>query len=168
MDNCEKILLLNSDMSPLSITTIVRGFNLVFKGRAEIIEHDTFKPIYTGIGEFKRPKVIKLIEYVTTPYRTIHLSRNNVFKRDNFMCIYCGLKKELTIDHVMPKSKGGQNSWENLVTCCHKCNKKKGQKTLDEINFTMLKKPFKPTQSYFLTKMTSGFNKEWEKYFKKK
>ena len=99
MENIEKVLLLNSDMSPLSITSIFRGFNLVFKGRAEIIEHDLNKPIYTSIGEFKRPKVIKMMEYVSVPYRSIRLSRNNIFKRDNFMCVYCGMKKDLTIDH---------------------------------------------------------------------
>lgn len=168
MENIEKVLLLNSDMSPLSITSIFRGFNLVFKGRAEIIEHDLNKPIYTSIGEFKRPKVIKMMEYVSVPYRSIRLSRNNIFKRDNFMCVYCGMKKDLTIDHIIPKSRGGENNWENLVTCCSKCNKKKGQKTLEEINFTMLKKPFKPSQTYYMVKMVSDFTKEWEKYFKKK
>ena len=168
MENNGKVLLLNSDMSPLSITTIYRGFNLVFKGRAEVVEHDISKPIYTGVGEFKRPKVIKLVEYVSIPYRSIHLSRINVFKRDGFKCLYCGVKKDLTIDHVIPKSRGGLNTWENLVTCCHKCNKKKGQKTPEEANFVMSSKPFKPTHSYYMIKMTSGFNDDWEKYFKKK
>jgi len=167
MDNSKKVLLLNSDMSPLSITTAVRGFNLVFKGKAEIVESDV-NPIFTGLGEFKRPKVIKLIDYVSIPYRSIHLSRINVFKRDGFKCVYCGVKKDLTIDHVIPKSRGGQNTWENMVTCCHKCNKKKGQKMLEEINFKMSIKPFKPSHSYYMIKMTSGFNDEWEKYFKRK
>lgn len=162
------VLLLNNDFSPLSITTEVRGFNLVFKGRAEIIEWDVDNPIITSIGEFKRPIVIRLTEYIKIPFRTIHLSRNNILKRDLFKCIYCGSKNELTIDHVIPKSRGGNNSWENLVTCCYRCNKYKGQKTPEEVNFVMEHKPVKPNYNYYLTKMCPGFKEEWQKYFRKK
>jgi 5-methylcytosine-specific restriction endonuclease McrA len=85
-------------------------------------------------------------------------------KRDNYSCVYCGSKKDLTIDHVIPKSKGGQNTWNNLVTCCSPCNLKKGDKSLNDINMRMIKKPTEPT--IFSDSMGQYLQKVWTDYQK--
>jgi hypothetical protein len=160
-----KVLLLNSDFSPISVTTMRRSFSLVYKGRAEIIE-EYENPIVLGDSIFMRPKVVRLLDYRHIPFRTIFLSRVNIFRRDDHKCLYCDSKKNLTLDHVIPKSRGGDNGWENLATCCVNCNKNKNDKTPEEVGFKLRHKPFKPSQNYFLTKMVSGFEESWLKYFK--
>ncbi len=101
MRNDEKykfsILILNADMTPLSITTIRKGFKLVWKGRAEILETDE-RPIHTENFDYERPNVIRLLEYVNVPYRRIKVSKINIFKRDKFKCVYCGSLKDLTLE----------------------------------------------------------------------
>ena len=77
--------------------------------------------------------------------KNLKINRNRVFKRDNYECVYCGSKKSLTIDHVIPKSKGGDNSWNNLVTCCSPCNRIKGDKTPEQAGMKMIKRPYEPT-----------------------
>lgn len=159
-----KILVLNADMQPLNITTLQRGFNLVFTGKAEIIEYDISKPIITSIGTFVRPIIIKLIRYVYLPFKKVPLTRNNIYRRDGYSCMYCNDDKNLTLDHVYPKSKGGSNDWENLVTCCKKCNSKKQDKTLDQSGMKLRFKPYKPSFQQFATMVRDGFRKEWNNY----
>ena len=98
------------------------------------------------------------------PYKNIELSRNNVFKRDGFECQYCGSVRDLTLDHVLPRSRGGRSSWKNLVTACKPCNAKKGDFTPEEAGFDLHTKPFKPSYIMFL-KDFSGFDfVEWVPY----
>jgi 5-methylcytosine-specific restriction endonuclease McrA len=139
----DKVLVLNSDYTPLNVTTIRRGFILVVKGKAEILREDTQK-IVTSVGEFVRPLIIRLLNYVRYVSAPLKLSRKRLYKRDDNQCVYCGSKKTLTIDHVMPKSRGGKNSWMNLVTCCTPCNIKKGNRTPEEANMKMYHKPYQP------------------------
>ena len=155
-----QVLVLNMDYTPLSVTDLFRGFKLVFKGKAEIVEHHENNPIITGDTTFKRPSVIRLLKYVVLPYKKLKPSRENIFKRDSFECLYCGSKKDLTIDHVKPKSRGGDNSWENLATCCSKCNGKKGDRTPEEANMGMKYKPFKPGYTYFIRKIVTN-QEDW-------
>jgi 5-methylcytosine-specific restriction endonuclease McrA len=123
------ILVLNADFVPLSVTSFKKGFKLTYKGKAEIVETVKDDVIHTATSSMLRPSVIRLLRYVVYPYRKITLTRQNVFKRDGNACVYCGSKKDLTLDHVIPKSRGGRDSWENLVTCCQKCNAKKADRT---------------------------------------
>ena len=139
----DKVLVLNSDYTPLNVTTIRRGFILVVKGKAEILREDTQK-IVTSVGEFVRPLIIRLLNYVRYVSAPLKLSRKRLYKRDDNQCVYCGSRKTLTIDHVMPKSRGGKNSWMNLVTCCTPCNIKKGNRTPEEANMKMNNKPYQP------------------------
>ena len=139
-----KVLVLNSDYTPLNVTSLNRGFTLVYKGKAEVLKKSD-KPLMTSVGDFVRPLIIRLLKYVRNSIKPIKLNRKRIYKRDNFECIYCGSRKNLTIDHVIPRSKGGINSWDNLVTCCAGCNLKKGDKSLEEIGFKMKHKPFVPT-----------------------
>lgn len=162
-----KVLVLNMDYSPINITTLQKGFKLVFKGKAEIISHEIENPIITEKKEYIRPTVIRLLKYITVPFRKVHLNRQNVFRRDDHKCVYCGSRERLTLDHVKPKSKGGENTWNNLVTCCGDCNVKKGDKDvnsfLNEFGFTMHHKPFKPTYLYFVEKINK-VNCDWKQY----
>lgn len=138
------VLVLNFDYTPLNVTSFQRGFILVSKGKAEVVKSDD-TPIVAGFKTYVRPLIIRLLNYIRYQTRGLRPNRNRIYRRDGHECVYCGSKKELTIDHVLPKSKGGQNNWENLVTSCFKCNLKKADRTPEEARMTMRKKPFAPT-----------------------
>lgn len=162
-----KVLVLNMDYSPINITTLQRGFKLVFKGKAEIVTHEECCPIVTNKRVFRRPTVIRLLRYITIPFRKVNLNRQNIFKRDDHKCVYCGSKENLTIDHVTPKSKGGRNTWENMVTSCGSCNVKKGDSHVDvflkQNGLTMSHQPFRPTYLYFVEKINK-VNNDWKQF----
>lgn len=159
----ESILVLNADYTPINITDLKRAFNLIYKGKAEIIKHNIISPIVTELRNFKRPTIIRLLRYITIPFRKVKLNRNNIFRRDKFKCVYCGEqnKTKLTIDHVIPKSKGGSNSWQNLVTCCKSCNIKKDNKTLEEVDMELKSIPYKPTYIQFVKNITISYKDDW-------
>lgn len=158
-----EVLVLNNDYSPISVTDMVRGFKLVFKGKAEVIEHDEENPIVTENSTYKRPSVIRLLKYIVLPFKKLKPTRGNVFKRDNYECLYCGSKKNITWDHVFPKCRGGQNTWENLATCCLDCNNFKGGRTPEEANMKLKYKPYKPKYSSFLKNIGSS-KEDWKVY----
>jgi len=159
-----KVLVLNMDYSPINVTSLQRGFKLVYMGKAEIISYDE-TPIITAYKEYVKPTVIRLLKYVLVPFRKVQLNRQNIFKRDDNKCVYCGSRNRLTIDHVIPRAKGGTNTWKNLVTCCGSCNVRKGDKDLDvflsEYGLTMSHKPFKPSFLYFVENMYN-INSDWK------
>ena len=140
----DKVLVLNSDYTPLNVTSIRRGFILVITGKAEVLRQDADN-IGTSIGEFVRPLIIRLLSYVRFQSKAVKLNRKRIFKRDNNECVYCGSKRNLTIDHIMPRSRGGKNTWSNLVTCCSNCNLKKGNRTPEEASMRMNYKAYEPT-----------------------
>ncbi len=162
-----RVLVLNMDYNPINVTSLQRGFKLVFKGKAEILTHEANKPITTERKKYKRPTVIRLLRYISVPFRKVKLNRQNVFKRDDHKCIYCNSKDNLTLDHLIPKCKGGKNSWLNLVTSCNTCNVKKDNKDVDsflsENNLKMRHQPFKPTYLYFVEKIKE-VNPDWKKF----
>jgi hypothetical protein len=164
----EKILVLNQNSHPIQITTLKKAFKLVYKGKAEIVRYDKKFPIVTETQVFKRPTIIKLIEYVTIPFRKVKLSRQNIFKRDNHQCLYCDSRKNLTIDHVKPKSRGGGDTWKNLATCCLECNLKKGNRTPEECGMVLRHNPYSPTFLQYVYNIYSDKNDTgWMTYFKK-
>jgi 5-methylcytosine-specific restriction endonuclease McrA len=159
-----EILVLNSTYQPINTTTLARGFKLVFKGKAEILEHISNSPIITDKKSFQRPTVIRLLKYVSVPYRKIQLNRQNILARDGYKCAYCGSENRiLTLDHIMPKSRGGRNTWENLITSCGNCNVKKNNRTPEEANMTLLFQPFKPSYIYFVQKL-EDIHFSWKGY----
>lgn len=123
-------------------------------GKAEIVE--TYDRIIRGVSiSFQHPKVIKLVKYVKIKQRLqqAKYSRKNILARDKMICQYCAIKcttKTATLDHIVPKSRGGENSWTNIVTCCKKCNNKKDNKTPAEARMKLLSVPTKPHQSKIL------------------
>ena len=158
-------LVLNADDTPLNVTPVLRAFNLVYKGKAVIVTHDVDNPIVSEKKSFERPTIIRLTKWLYIPRRKIMpLTRQNIFKRDGYNCAYCGSNKNLTIDHIIPKSKGGKNTWENLVTCCAKCNCKKDNMTLREAKMVLRIKPTIPTYLSFIT-TTNIAHIHWITYF---
>lgn len=157
-----KVLVLNSDYTPLNVTNLKRGFKLVVKGKAEVVKNFG-KDIKTGMGTIKRPSVIRLLRYIYTPFRKVELNRQNIYKRDGYKCVYCGGNTKLTLDHVLPKSRGGKNTWSNLVTCCAKCNVSKSDNTPEEANMEMSQKPFRPNFFGFISSF-NNLNETWVPY----
>jgi 5-methylcytosine-specific restriction endonuclease McrA len=159
-----KVLVLNASYEPLNITSWRRAVVLLLKEKAEQVEHNG-KAVYSG---FPLPTVIRLRHYVRVPYKDIPLTRRNILHRDGHACQYCGARGEdLTLDHVLPRSRGGKDTWENMVTACVRCNVKKGNRTPNEATMLLNRSPRKPYSSlYFeLTKhLRGGGNQEWRKY----
>jgi len=153
------VLVLNYDYTPLNITSTRRGYVLVDKGKAEIIKSDE-NPIVAGYQTYVRPLIIRLLSYIKFNQRNLKANRTRIYKRDNHECAYCGSKKQLTLDHIIPKSRGGGNDWNNLVTCCFKCNLKKGNKTPEEAKMVLKVKPYAPT----LINENGLLNKIWNDY----
>lgn len=156
------ILILNSDYLPINVTNFKKAYKLVYKGKAEVIlEGD--ETISTMKLSFKRPSIIRMVYQVNVPFKKVILTKENIFKRDNFTCAYCGRFRDLTVDHILPKSKGGKDTWDNLISACLKCNYKKGDRTPEQAGMELLFKPYKPNPLRFLcdnNKMREG----WDAY----
>ncbi len=158
------VLVLNQDYSPLSICSTYRAFILVFLNKADLIHEYEDEPFLSITDAFARPSVIKVRKYVSVPYRSVTLNRLNVFKRDNFECAYCGSLKDLTLDHIIPRSKGGKTTWKNVITACQICNIKKGDKDLEFSGMALKIQPFKPSPFLYLADKNGRVREEWKNY----
>lgn len=164
-----KVLVLNHSYQPLHFCTLRRAVVMLIKGKAEEIEYDG--RVMRSASFFLRvPTVIRLMTYIHQPYRQagVRFSKKNVFKRDKYTCQYCGSTEgEMTIDHVIPKSRGGATCWENVVVACQRCNLKKGDRTLQECGLKLLRRPKEP---HFLLYYKSAYPapssvlESWNKY----
>ncbi|MEN2983835.1 MAG: HNH endonuclease [Dictyoglomaceae bacterium] len=167
-DLSSKVLVLNSNYEPLDVCGVKRAISLLVQKKAEVVEENS-GIIASPSVFFVIPSVIRLLYYVKRPRLELKLSRRGVFIRDNFTCQYCGKRDgEMTIDHVVPKRLGGKSVWENLVCACKECNKKKGDKTLEEAKMKLIREPKPPKYiPYFhLTRyLEREENIEWRKYF---
>lgn len=159
-----KVLVLNASYEPLNITSWRRAIVLLIKEKAEQIEHNGLF-VYP---DMPLPTVIRLRHYVRVPYKDIPLTRRNILHRDGHACQYCGYSgDELTLDHVVPRSRGGGDAWDNIVTACVRCNVRKGNRTPREADMPLAHKPSKPHSSlYFEVRkhIRSGRHAEWQKY----
>lgn len=158
------VLVLNQDYQPLSICSVQRSVKLLFLEKAELLHDDPDKVIRTVNDEFSYPSVIRLRRYIRLPYAKIVLSRRNIMKRDRYTCQYCGIKSDLTLDHVIPRSRGGEDSWENLVTACNHCNVKKGNRTPDEADMPLNVEPYRPVHITFFQNLLGGVQEDWKPY----
>ena len=148
----EQCVILNGDYSFLSIVDWRKALNLWIKGKTEILKYSD-KEIRNGEGVIvtKLPIVMKLIKIVRMIYRNkVPFSKRNVMIRDGFKCGYCGTPSDLTIDHIIPTSKGGKTTFENCITACHPCNHKKRDKSPSEAGMFIKKKAYAPTISEFI------------------
>lgn len=163
-----RVLILNFDFSPIGVCTIHRAFLLVFLDKAEQLAPVEGIRLRSISCSFDAPAVIRLNRYVNIPYRGVVLSRQNIFRRDSFTCQYCGTRKDLTIDHVIPRSKKGKSTWTNMVTACKRCNSRKSNYPPENVGLKLRKAPVKPTYVSFLRDHSGFAQEEWKPFLKEK
>lgn len=159
------VLVLNQNYEPLNVCNEKRAIVLINRGKAEVLEHGPGQ-IRTPSQNFPRPSVIRLMYLIRRPRPKARLTRREVFLRDNFTCQYCGVRgKDLTIDHVIPRHRGGKHTWDNLVSACRACNHRKGGKTLEEAKMALRRPPAPPRVSpyYVLNQYLQSYT-EWRKF----
>src|SRR5690242_6025228 len=122
-----RVLVLNATYEPVNVCTVRRAVVLLLKEKAEVIEHAMWA-LHSEITSLARPMIIRLVTFVKVPRDTHRrkITRRAVFARDGWQCQYCGSRANLTVDHVIPRSKGGTSTWENIVASCAPCNRRKG------------------------------------------
>jgi 5-methylcytosine-specific restriction endonuclease McrA len=161
------VLVLNQNYEPLNVCNLPRAFRLVFGDKAEVIEYD-HQVIHTPRAEYHAPSVIRLQYQVRRPRPRVKLSRREIFARDRHTCQYCGRQgHDLTLDHIIPRHRGGGHTWENLVTACKACNHRKGGKTLEEARFRLNRPPYEPRSdvySMFTPYLADPDNEAWRTY----
>jgi len=161
----ESVLVLNQNYEPLNVCNTRRALVLLDGGKAEVLEHGP-GGIPTPSRLYPRPSVIRLVYLVKRPRPKVKLSRREIFQRDHYTCQYCGVRtKDLTIDHVIPRHRGGKHTWENLVSACRNCNHRKGGKTLEEARMRLHRLPFEPKSNgyYILYEHIQKYD-EWSKF----
>lgn len=162
------VLVLNQDYSPLTVCSVERAFMLLFLDKAELINEVKDKKLRSVSKVFSFPSVIKVNRYIHIPYKGVVMSRHNIFKRDGNKCQYCGTSKDLTLDHLIPRSKGGKSTWTNLVTACKRCNSKKGDLPLEKVGMKLTKAPEKPNYLAFLKMNNMPHREDWMPYLSPK
>jgi 5-methylcytosine-specific restriction endonuclease McrA len=159
------VLVLNQNYEAMSICNVQRAIILLYLGKAEIVASKNSQAICSVTQQIPFPTIVRLLIYIRVPYKKIVLSRKNILRRDAYKCQYCKRGDvPLTIDHIVPKSKGGDDSWENLVAACVKCNNKKGDRSPDEAKMKLLKKPTKPSHITFMKHFVGRIDEEWKPY----
>jgi 5-methylcytosine-specific restriction endonuclease McrA len=176
-----KVLILNRSYLPVHVTSVRRAFSLLYQGVAHAVDEqyrtfdfESWRDLSAElhhervrvVGGFIRvPRVLLLIAYERVPKRHVRFSRFNIFARDANTCQYCGgrfRRSELNLDHVIPRSRGGQSLWENIVCSCHDCNRRKGGRTPEEARMTLIRRPLRPQWTPFSADVFSfrGY-REW-------
>jgi 5-methylcytosine-specific restriction endonuclease McrA len=184
----EPVLILNRSWFPLHITDVRRTIILAYKGAAEIVCPRTYRTfdfhrwrlesaspngyrcLHTPHFSFRMPEVAVLTEFNKTVKRKIRFNRNNIFIRDRNTCQYCGRtlpRRDLTMDHILPLSKGGGNSWENVVLACQSCNKRKANRTPEEANMRLLRPAGRPGASVSPLPRMPRMRPAWEPFMGK-
>lgn len=162
------VLVLNASYEPINICAVRRAIVLVLKGLAHPEEMSS-QTLHAARRQFPVPSVIRLLEYRRIPHQNRALSRKNILMRDRHACQYCGRTGQsatLTLDHVIPRSRGGETAWENLVACCHECNNRKGSRTPEEANMRLARvpRPFSLHTSRHLIRLLGRSEDQWRKY----
>ena len=142
----EKTLLLNTTYEPLQVISWQKAITLLTLGKVEVVE-EYDREVHSVSFSIKLPAVVRLLRFVKWREKPVTLSRRNIYTRDDGTCQYCGAaltQQEITYDHVVPKSQGGQTTWENVVACCVRCNGKKGGRTPKQAGMKLLKTPQRP------------------------
>ncbi len=151
----EQTLVLNATYEPLRIISWQKAMTLLFQGKVEVIA--VYDREIRGVTvRVKLPSVLRLLRHVRMkrPFADVPFSRANVYARDDHTCQYCGHRlppSQLTFDHVIPVARGGHKGWDNIVTCCIPCNRRKGDSTPEEIDFHLVRRPRRPAALPYLT-----------------
>lgn len=159
-----RTLVLNAGYEPLAVVSFKRALVLVMNEKATVIEHVVDDPVRTRRGPLERPAVIILTRYVRVPMmRQVPVTRRGVLRRDGHRCGYCG-KAAATIDHVLPRSRGGGDTWENLVAACVRCNNLKGDRTPQEMGWKLREMPRPPRGPGWMVRGADRSDPCWEPY----
>jgi len=162
------VLVLNATFEPINVTAVRRALVLLLKGVAQAEELNTSE-VHSPTRAVPVPSVIRLLSYRHIPQQSRALSRKNILMRDRNTCQFCGRQfpaAELTLDHVVPRSRGGRSSWENLVACCYNCNNNKGDRTPEEAGLRLVRRPrpFTLHTSRQLMRLMGHQDEKWRKY----
>lgn len=145
------VLVLNQNYEPLNVCDVRRALVLIFGGKADALQHRG-QYLHTSTRSFNVPSVIRLRAFVRRPRPKVKLSRREIFIRDKFTCQYCGtIGKDLTVDHVVPRCRGGQHEWTNVVTSCKTCNHRKGGHYLQDLRMELRTTPLEPRPGVYYT-----------------
>ena len=159
------MLVLNATFEPINVCTVRRAAVLLLKEKAEIIEHAEWQ-LHSASVTIPRPIVIRLVRYVLVPRDTHRrkITRRAVFARDGWACQYCGARSNLTVDHVVPRSKGGVSTWDNIVASCAPCNRRKGDALLRQVGMSLRRKPRRPHAHVFIHVASPSIPTAWRAY----
>jgi len=160
-----RVLVLNATYEPINVCTVRRAVVLLLKAKAEMLERATWD-LHSESTTMPRPMVIRLVTYVPVP-RDTHkrrITRRAVFARDGWTCQYCGSRSNLTVDHVIPRSKGGPSSWENIVASCAPCNRRKGDHLPRQVGMHPRTKPRTPRPEVFIHVASPTIPAAWRAY----
>jgi 5-methylcytosine-specific restriction endonuclease McrA len=158
-----RALVLNATYEPLCVVPVRRAVILVLKEKAEVV-HEKGDVLRSERMCLPVPSVIRLIHFVRVPYRArAPLSRRSIFVRDNHRCQYCGHPAE-NIDHVVPRSRGGEHVWENVVASCRRCNAQKEDRLLSETHLALRRAPFAPKETIWVVVAIGTVDPAWEPY----
>ena len=160
----KSVLVLNQSYEPIHVCSVRRAIILVFRGRAEVIE--SLDMCIRSVSEqFPVPSVVRLGIYVRIAPKQLALSKKNILKRDGHQCQYCGMRRgPMTVDHLVPKTRGGRDTWENLVCACVACNNKKGDYKPEQIGLQLQRKPKRPNNISFIRNFIGISDQRWNPY----
>ena len=160
-----RVLVLNATYEPINVCTVRRAVVLLLKEKAELIERGRHE-LRSESSTLARPVVIRLVTYVKVPRDTHRrkITRRAVFARDSWTCQYCGSRSNLTVDHVIPRSKGGASSWENIVASCAPCNRRKGDRTPRQAGMHPRRAPRTPRAEIFIRVASPSIPAAWLQY----
>ena len=161
----EPVLVLNGNYEPINVCNTKRAMGLILMDKATVLENGRGF-IHTVSCTYERPSVIRLVYVVHRPRPRVRLCKREILRRDEHRCQYCGQQmSQLTIDHVVPRYRGGQHSWKNLVAACPQCNRRKGGRTLAGARMKLLRQPFepRPTAQYLFGRYLAG-DGLWTRY----
>ncbi|MGH2926610.1 MAG: HNH endonuclease [Solirubrobacteraceae bacterium] len=159
------MLVLNATYEPINVCTVRRAVVLLLKDKAELVERGEWQ-LRSASATLDRPVVIRLVSYVRVP-RDAHrrkITRRAVFARDDWTCQYCGARANLTVDHVVPRSKGGPSSWDNIVASCAPCNRRKGDALPRQAGMHPLRPPRTPSSTVFIQVASPTIPAAWRAY----
>lgn len=160
-----RVLILNQSYEPISVCSAKKALMLMFLTKAELVEQRSSQVVRTVRNNYPFPSVIRLCAYLRVPFRKIELSRKNILRRDGMRCQYCGTQHPpLTVDHVIPRSRGGNDTWENLTAACIRCNNRKGNRTPEEAGMRLQLPPKKPHHVLFLKHHLGKIDDTWRPY----
>lgn len=161
----DPVLVLNANYEPLNICSTKRAVGMMMTGKAELLVNGRGH-INSASSSYPRPSIVRLSYMVHRPRPRVKLTKKEIFRRDHYMCQYCGERPVvLTIDHVLPRHRGGPHTWENLVTACPSCNRRKGGKTPGEAGMPLRNEPREPSPSAeYLFGRLIEYRREWAQY----